>query len=150
MVVRNSSMHDGAVDVTLDVRLEPVKGVAPSYLAHLIGGHRPLTEACEMHTEAFRDAGRCEIQKGVAKTQAPAEINGDIKEVETAQVALGIQQVHQHVACVAIGDIAHHHGAVHRAWQCIAPLIRWSPWCHFGRRSPTPRRWSGRSFRVNI
>jgi len=61
MVVRDISVHDGAIPVAINVGLKAMKGLAPSHLAHLLRGDGPLAEAREMPVEASGDAGRGKV-----------------------------------------------------------------------------------------
>lgn len=83
MVVRDVMVHDGAVSVAIDVGLKAMESLAPSHLAHFLGGDGPLAEAREMPVEASGDAWGGKVQERVAKAEAPAEIHGNVQKVET-------------------------------------------------------------------
>lgn len=101
-------MHNWAVHVALEVGLKTVESFTPGYLANLIRGNAPFTEAREMTAEALGHAWGCEVDESVSQTQPPSEINRKVKKVKASHVTLRIQELQQHVSSVTVGQVAHH------------------------------------------
>lgn len=103
-------VHHRTVTIALDVWPQPLERIAPGDIAYLLGCDFPSAKALELMHGVSSILIVCEIDKGISKARKAEEVHGDIDKVVAALEALTVQEREQHIARVAVGHVAEHHG----------------------------------------
>mmetsp|Transcript_83050 Transcript_83050/g.211382 ORF Transcript_83050/g.211382 Transcript_83050/m.211382 type:complete len:317 (+) Transcript_83050:475-1425(+) len=126
VMVRHGIVHQRAVAVALHVRVETLVRVAPAHATALAAGHGPLREAVEGAMQTLRILGSDHVDEGVAHRGVRAEVHGKIQKVERTKEALRVQQHHQHVPRVVVGQVPQHHCRVGCSSSLCILLLLWA------------------------
>mmetsp|Transcript_67349 Transcript_67349/g.206264 ORF Transcript_67349/g.206264 Transcript_67349/m.206264 type:complete len:243 (+) Transcript_67349:276-1004(+) len=107
-LVSHVRVHDGAVPVALHVRLQSLVAVAPSNLANLVGPHPPLRVRAEATLEPRHQRRVDQVHERIPEPASSGEVNRQVHEIIAPSEALVVEQPHEHVARVVVGQVPHH------------------------------------------
>mmetsp|Transcript_52164 Transcript_52164/g.121323 ORF Transcript_52164/g.121323 Transcript_52164/m.121323 type:complete len:342 (-) Transcript_52164:16-1041(-) len=132
VLVRNGFVHERAVPVTVDVRLQPLQRLAPTHLAHLPAAKHPVAEAVKCVPEPWHFNGACEVDEGIAKTCPGLEVQWEVNKVVLPCEALAIEHAQKHLAVVVQWQVAQDDGRAPlplrtepRPPRCVHVPLRW-------------------------
>mmetsp|Transcript_67348 Transcript_67348/g.206260 ORF Transcript_67348/g.206260 Transcript_67348/m.206260 type:complete len:238 (+) Transcript_67348:276-989(+) len=107
-LVSHVRVHDGAVPVALHVRLQSLVAVAPSDPANLAGPQPPLRIRIEAALEPRHQRWVDQVHERIPEPASSGEVNRQVHEIIAPSEALVVEQPHEHVARVVVGQVPHH------------------------------------------
>mmetsp|Transcript_41985 Transcript_41985/g.100078 ORF Transcript_41985/g.100078 Transcript_41985/m.100078 type:complete len:249 (-) Transcript_41985:200-946(-) len=103
VLIRHALVHDGAVAVTLHMRLKPLVWFTPAHSAKLFAPYHPVGIATEFGPEV-RDIRRIhQVHEGIAHASPRPKVDRQVQEVVLSFKALFVEQRKNHGAIVVVG-----------------------------------------------
>lgn len=102
-------MHDRAVTVPLNMRIEALQGMCPRDIAHLLASASPTTKAMKTLNESACHIIRDEVHKSIAKVCIGVEVNRQVQKDIVTSEALRIKQRRKLIDTPRVRQISHHH-----------------------------------------
>ena len=115
---RNRVKHQRGVDQLFDVHLEALQ-VGKRDVNLLAGLERGHVKAVEAPREVLCVFGFRKVDEAISDIEARIEINGDVKEIESAVEAVLLEQVDEQALRILVRDVTNHQRGAHTLGRAI-------------------------------